>query len=66
EAAQLAVELIKKLSRKVEIPDGFRVLGVADQDIELWIDKAMNDVCLGGNPVTPSSDEIRSLYREAL
>ncbi|EMB49204.1 lactaldehyde dehydrogenase [Vibrio mimicus] len=66
EAAQLAVELIKKLSRKVEIPDGFRVLGVADQDIELWIDKAMNDVCLGGNPVTPSADEIRSLYREAL
>lgn len=66
EAAQLAVNLIQTLSSKVGIPSGFKELGVNADDIECWLTKALNDVCIGGNPVTPTRDEVRSLYLDAL
>ncbi|MEI6895989.1 MAG: iron-containing alcohol dehydrogenase, partial [Psychromonas sp.] len=50
EASDLAIELIRKLSVEVGIPSGFAELGINASDIDLWIDKAMNDVCMGGNP----------------
>jgi len=65
-AAELAVNLIKKLSAQVGIPQGFTTLGVQDSDIALWVNKAMQDVCMGGNPVEPASDDVRNLYVQAL
>jgi alcohol dehydrogenase len=64
--AQLAVKLIQELSEKVKIPSGFEALGINEADIDMWIDKALADPCLGGNPRVPTADEIKNLYVEAL
>ncbi|ORT52274.1 alcohol dehydrogenase [Vibrio sp. qd031] len=64
--AQLAVKLIQELSDKVKIPSGFEALGIKEADIDMWIDKALADPCLGGNPRVPTADEIKNLYVEAL
>lgn len=66
QAADLAVKLIRKLSSQVGIPTGFSELGIKESDIGSWIDKAMQDVCLGGNPRQPSPDEVNALYLSAL
>ncbi|MDG3084864.1 lactaldehyde reductase [Vibrio hannami] len=66
EGAQRAVELIKELSARVAIPKGFSELGVTEADIGPWIDKAMADPCLPGNPHLPSPEEVMSLYKAAL
>ena len=65
-AALLAVELIRKLSVEVGIPSGLAELGIKDSDISFWIDKAMADVCMGGNPRQLSSEEVTMLYIKAL
>ncbi|MEI6859069.1 MAG: iron-containing alcohol dehydrogenase [Shewanella sp.] len=66
DAALLAIELICKLSVEVGIPSGFSALGIKETDIDLWINKAMADVCMGGNPRQPTSDEVAKLYLSAL
>ncbi|WP_022942609.1 iron-containing alcohol dehydrogenase [Psychromonas hadalis] len=66
DAANLAVALIEKLSVEVGIPSGLKQLNIKHSDIDLWIDKAMNDVCMGGNPRQPTADEVKSLYTQAL
>ncbi|MFA0440882.1 lactaldehyde reductase [Vibrio sp. 10N.222.51.C12] len=66
QAAALAVELIKKLSKQVDIPSGFGELGIKEADLGTWIDKAMADVCLGGNPRQPSPEEVLALYKEVM
>lgn len=62
QAAELAVELIRRLSKQVGIPSGFTELGIKESDLGQWIDKAMQDVCLGGNPRQPTPDEVKALY----
>jgi len=66
EGAAHAINLIRDLSRRVNIPQGFAALGIKEQDIGQWIDKAMADPCLGGNPHQPSPDEVHMLYLRAL
>lgn len=65
-AAELAVELIRKLSSEVGIPNGFASLGIEAADIDGWIQKAMDDVCMGGNPRTLTPEEVYGLYISAL
>ena len=66
EGAKRAVELIKELSARVSIPKGFSELGITEADIGPWIDKAMADPCLPGNPHLPSPEEVMVLYKSAL
>ena len=66
EAAQLAMQLIRKLSATVKIPSGFKELGVDESAIAGWIDKAMNDPCRGGNPRPSTEEDIYSLYLKAI
>jgi len=66
EAADFAIELILKLSREVGIPSGFAELGIVESDFDLWIEKAMDDVCMGGNPRQPTAEEVKKLYLAAL
>lgn len=66
EGAKCAIELIKELSSRVAIPSGFAELGITEADIEPWINKAMADPCLPGNPHIPSPDDVMSLYKAAL
>ncbi|MGR5047335.1 iron-containing alcohol dehydrogenase [Photobacterium damselae] len=66
EAAKLAIELIRKLSIEVGIPSGFSELGIIEDDIALWIEKALADVCMGSNPRNLSAEEVRILYQQAM
>lgn len=62
EAAELAVDLIRQLSKRVGIPEGFKTLGISHDDCKNWIDKVLADPCLGGNPRQPTPKEIEALY----
>ena len=62
QAAELAVELIRQLSKQVGIPEGFKTLGISHDDCKNWIDKVLADPCLGGNPRQPTPKEIEALY----
>lgn len=66
DAAKLAIELIRKLSVEVGIPSGFSDLGIVEDDISLWIEKALVDVCMGSNPRNLSAEEVRILYQQAM
>ncbi|MCW8344813.1 iron-containing alcohol dehydrogenase [Vibrio sp. ZSDZ65] len=66
EAATLAVDLIRKLSSEVGIPTGLACLGIEHADIDGWVQKAMDDVCMGGNPRTLTYEEVFELYKLAL
>ncbi len=65
-ASEKAIEAIRELSARVEIPSGFSKLGVTKADIEGWLDKALADPCAPCNPRTATRDEVRELYLEAL
>ncbi|AMO54974.1 alcohol dehydrogenase [Endozoicomonas montiporae] len=66
EAAKLAVSLIKKLSDQVGIPSGFGKLGVKEEALGRWIEKALNDPCYGGNSRSATAEDIYELYKQAL
>lgn len=66
EAASLSVKKIRDLSELVGIPGGLAELGIVEDDIGGWIDKAMSDPCLGGNPRQPSPKDITELFKRAM
>ncbi len=66
EAATLAVDLIKRLSKQVGIPETFADFDIKESDLDSWITKAMNDPCLPGNPRDVSEQDIRLLYTKVI
>ncbi|KHD25313.1 alcohol dehydrogenase [Vibrio caribbeanicus] len=66
QAAELAVSLIKRLSKEVKIPSGFAELGIEESDISNWVQKALDDVCMGGNPRAMDAAQVRELYLASL
>ena len=66
EASLAAIEAIRTLSRRVGIPASLGTLGVKESDLAAWIDAALKDPCMPGNPRNLSAEEVLALYREAL
>ena len=66
DAAALAINLIRKLSVEVGIPSGFTDLGIKESDINGWVQKALDDVCMGSNPRELSADDVTALYIKAM
>jgi alcohol dehydrogenase class IV len=66
EGAKIAIDRIRKLSVQVGIPEGLSSLGIKEEDIGTWIDKAIADPCLPGNPHQPNPSEVEEIYRSAL
>lgn len=66
QGAELAITLIRNLSKRVDIPTGFKALGISKDDCHNWIDKVLADPCLGGNPRQPTPKEIEDLYLACL
>ena len=66
QASTAAINAIRALANKVGIPSGFRQLGITEQDIESWLDNALQDPCAPCNPRSASREEVRQLYLEAL
>ncbi|CAD2219239.1 alcohol dehydrogenase [Angomonas deanei] len=67
EAADAAIAGIRKLSVAVEIPSGFKALGVKeDADLGRLADAALKDVCATFNPRQGTKEDIIELYRRSL
>jgi len=65
EAAQAAVNAVKKLAVLVGIPEKLSELNVRKEDLERLAQSAFNDVCTPGNPRTATVEDILELYKKA-
>ena len=66
DAVMKVVNAIQELNQKLGIPAHLKEVGVKEEDIPMLSEKAMNDVCTGGNPRETSVADIEKIYREAL
>jgi alcohol dehydrogenase len=66
DAAQLAIDAIKKLSVAVGIPATLAELGVKEKDFEVMAGNAKKDACQFTNPRTATLEQVIALYKEAL
>ncbi|WP_163711566.1 iron-containing alcohol dehydrogenase [Mangrovibacterium lignilyticum] len=65
EANKAAIAAIKKLSSDVGIPTGLKELGAKAEDFETMANKALADVCTGGNPRSVNLEETVKIYEAA-
>ena len=65
DAVMKVVNAIHDLNQKLGIPAHLKEVGVKEEDIPMLSEKAMNDVCTGGNPRETSVADIEKIYREA-
>ncbi|MDD3621990.1 MAG: iron-containing alcohol dehydrogenase [Methanofollis sp.] len=65
DAADKAIEAIKRLSVDVGIPAGVAELGAKEEDIPTLADNAMKDACSLTNPRVATKEEIMAIYKEA-
>lgn len=65
DAVMKVVNAIQELNQKLGIPAHLKDVGVKEEDIPMLSEKAMNDVCTGGNPRETSVADIEKIYREA-
>lgn len=65
EAAQAAVDAVRRLSVKVGIPQHLSELGIKESDLPRLAEAAMADVCTPGNPREVSYNDILALYKKA-
>ncbi len=66
EAAEVAIESIKKLSEDIGIPANLKMLGVKERDLKTMATNAMKDACCFTNPRTATLEEVVGIYKEAL
>lgn len=66
EAATLAVEAIKTLSKDVEIPAGLTDLGAKEEDFDVLAENALKDACGLTNPIQATHEEIKTIFRNAM
>lgn len=65
EYRKAAVEVVKKLSQDVGIPQNLKEI-VKEKDLDFLAISAFNDVCTGGNPKDTSVEEIKELYKSLI
>jgi alcohol dehydrogenase len=66
EAAQKAIEAIKKLSVSVGIPSGLAELGVKEEDFEVMAVNAKKDACQLTNPRLATLQEVIQIFKNAM
>lgn len=64
EAAKMAVDAVRKLSKQVGIPS-LKETAFNPADVEKLAEQAMRDVCTGGNPREVTKEDIMNLYMKA-
>jgi lactaldehyde reductase len=62
QAREAAIDAVARLGRDVGIPEHLREIGVRKEDIGALAEAAFADICMGGNPRTPTVPEIAELY----
>ncbi len=66
DAAQAAVDAIKRLSAAIGIPPNLTVLGVKEGDLKVMAENAKKDVCQLMNPRTATLDEVIGIFKNAM
>ncbi len=64
QAAQAAVDAVKKLSLDLGIPQTLREIGIPEEALPQLANDAFNDVCTGGNPQPITEEDILALYKK--
>lgn len=65
EAINKVVEAVKDLSRKLNIPQNLRELGIPEDQLRRLAEQAINDPCTPGNPRNVTVEDILNIYKEA-
>lgn len=60
------VSEVKKMSKKLNIPQTLTELGIKESDLDVLSQDAYNDICTGGNPRETSVEDIKKLYKSLL
>ena len=66
EAADAAIEAVRKLSAAIGIPQRLRDIGIKEEQLKQLSEDAFIDPCMGGNPRKTSPAEILEIYKKAL
>lgn len=66
EAAQKAIDAIKKLSANLGIPSGLAELGVKEEDLEIMSKNAKVDACQLTNPRLATLKQVIQIFKNAL
>lgn len=66
DAAQKAIDYIKKLSSSVGIPSGLASLGVKEEDFEVMAKNAKVDACQFTNPRTATLEQVIQIFKNAM
>ena len=66
DAANVAIEAIKRLSKAVGIPSGLAELGVKEEDFEVMATNAKADACQFTNPRLATLQQVIELFKQAL
>ena len=65
EYREAAIEAVSTLSKDVGIPTSLKGI-VKEEDLSFLADSALADACMGGNPRTPSKEEVIAIYRSLM
>ena len=65
EYREAAIKAVSKLSEDVGIPTSLKGI-VKEEDLDFLADSAMADACMGGNPRTPTKEEVIALYKSLM
>ena len=66
EAAQAAVDAVKKLSKAIGIPQTLSEIGIKEEQLPQLARDALIDPCTGGNPKDVTVEDILAIYKKAL
>lgn len=66
DAAQKAIDSIKKLSASIGIPSGLAELNVKEEDFEIMATNAKLDACQATNPRTATLEEVIQIFKNAM
>jgi alcohol dehydrogenase len=66
DAAQKAIDAIRKLSRAIGIPAGLKELSVKEEDLKVMAENAKKDACQLTNPRKATLDQVVNIFKAAM
>ena len=65
DVVEAVVESIQDLSKRLQIPQSLKEIGIPREEIYYLAKKALDDVCTSGNPVEVTINDIIEIYEQA-
>lgn len=66
EGADACIAAIRKLSSDVNIPAGFKELGVKEEDFDILAENALKDACGLTNPIVATHKDVKDILAKAM